>query len=81
MKCSDCNSFYIKQTGRLLIIRYNEFTKVIKQPHIKTNFGEYIFNWQHDYNNIQYTKNPYIIQDKKRPKIEHITTISNIQIK
>ena len=53
LTCSNCNKFYIGQTGRPFTIGYNKHRKTINHPYIKSNFAEHILSTRHKYTNIQ----------------------------
>ena len=51
--CSDFSKFYIGQTGRSSIARYDEDIKAINHPYVKSKFVEHILSTGHKYINIQ----------------------------
>jgi len=49
IKCSDCESFYIGQTGREFKTRFKEHIRAITRPDRDSKFAEHIINSNHTY--------------------------------
>ena len=67
--CSNCNKFYIGQTGRSFTTRYNEHIKAINHPYLKSNFTEHVLSTGHKYRNIQ-TNLKILHKTHKDPKLK-----------
>ena len=52
LNCSDCNSFYIGQTGRSFYSRYSENLKALSSNNIHFTFATHIHTKNHSYTNI-----------------------------
>jgi len=55
IKCSDCDSFYVGQTGRSFRTRYREHIQALKSQNLtsmKSTFAEHIMQSNHKYTNI-----------------------------
>jgi len=52
IKCGDCDSFYIGQTGRPFRIRYNEHRPNIKNNKQSSTFAQHLLDKKHTMNNI-----------------------------
>lgn len=56
LNCSDCNSFYIGQTGRSFRSRFKEHIQALRSKNsttIKSNFAEHLLNENHNYKGIE----------------------------
>jgi hypothetical protein len=67
LKCQNCPSIYIGQTGRSFRVRYKEHIQDIKSNKSRTGFSQHILNTGHAYGNSQFTR--------KRSIFKHSSTV------
>lgn len=56
IKCSDCEKFYIGQTGRTFKSRFNEHIQALRSQNktsMKSNYAEHLLNQNHNFKNIE----------------------------
>ena len=75
LKCSDCEKFYIGQTGRSFTQRYSEHIKSITQS-TDSAFANHILETGHTYSNINHNLEILHTQTKGR----HLNTLEQYEI-
>lgn len=74
INCSDCNKFYIGQTGRSFKTRFKEHIACLKNPEPKSKFAEHLIDTNHKFDNID-TNMQILHKSRKSRRLDRLEEI------